>query len=141
MMATSSRSGMCRRIAGCWPRTYSLRHYGVCVAISTTNDATGTYYLYQFPVVNSGFPDYPKWGTWVNDYGQTWNNFGPGGSGFLGPVLCALQPHEIAGRRQDSGADLSPIHEFSQLKTACCRPTSIRPLLLPTARTSSRLAA
>ncbi|MGO9519863.1 MAG: hypothetical protein ACLPND_22730 [Candidatus Korobacteraceae bacterium] len=63
--------------------------YGVCVAISTSNDANGTYYLYEFPVLNSGFPDYPKWGTWVNNYGQTWNNFGPGGSGFVGPVLCA----------------------------------------------------
>src|SRR5271157_4443305 len=64
-------------------------YYGVCVAISTTSDATGTYYLYQFPVVNKGFPDYPKWGVWVNNYGQTWNNFGPGLSGFVGPVLCA----------------------------------------------------
>jgi len=64
-------------------------NYGVCVAISTTPDATGTYYLYQFPVVSNGFPDYPKWGVWVNNYGQTWNDFGPGGSGFLGPVLCA----------------------------------------------------
>jgi hypothetical protein len=63
--------------------------YGVCVAISTTNDATGTYYLYEFPVVNGGFPDYPKWGVWTNNYGETWNNFGPGGSGFVGPVLCA----------------------------------------------------
>jgi len=63
--------------------------YGVCVAISTTSDANGTYNLYQFPVVNSGFPDYPKWGVWVNNYGQTWNNFGPGGSGFVGPVFCA----------------------------------------------------
>ena len=52
-------------------------NYGVCVAISTSNDATGTYYLYEFPVLNNGFPDYPKWGTWVNNYGQTWNNFGP----------------------------------------------------------------
>ena len=63
--------------------------YYVCVAISTSNDATGTYYLYQFPVVNNGFPDYPKWGTWVNNYGQTWNNFGPGANNFVGPVLCA----------------------------------------------------
>ena len=64
--------------------------YYVCVAISTSNDATGTYYLYQFPVVNNGFPDYPKWGTWVNNYGQTWNNFGPGGGQLPGgPVLCA----------------------------------------------------
>ncbi len=63
--------------------------YGVCVAISTSADATGTYYLYEFPVVNSGFPDYPKWGIWTNNYGETWNNFGAGGSGFVGPVLCA----------------------------------------------------
>jgi hypothetical protein len=63
--------------------------YGVCVAISTSNDANGTYYLYQFPVVNNGFPDYPKWGIWTNNYGEDWNNFGPGGSGFVGPVLCA----------------------------------------------------
>src|ERR1700729_2241886 len=63
--------------------------YGVCVAISTTNDATGSYYLYEYPVLNGGFPDYPKWGVWVNNYGETWNNFGPGAGGFVGPVLCA----------------------------------------------------
>ena len=63
--------------------------YGICVAVSTSNDATGTYYLYEFPVVNNGFPDYPKWGIWTVNYGQTWNNFGPGLSGFVGPVFCA----------------------------------------------------
>jgi Cep192 domain 4 len=61
--------------------------YGVCVAISTTNDANGSYYLYEFPVVNNGFPDYPKWGVWVNNYGETWNNFGTGS--YVGPVFCA----------------------------------------------------
>ncbi len=61
-------------------------NYGVCVAISTSNDANGTYYLYEFPVVNNGFPDYPKWGAWVNDWAETWNNFGTGN--FVGPVLC-----------------------------------------------------
>ena len=64
-------------------------NYGVCVAISTSPDATGTYYLYEFPVVANGFPDYPKWGVWTNNYGETWNNFGPGGGGFRGPVFCA----------------------------------------------------
>ena len=62
--------------------------YYVCVAVSTSADALGTYYLYQFPVVNNGFPDYPKWGAWSGDYGQTWNNFGPGISGFVGAVFC-----------------------------------------------------
>ena len=64
-------------------------NFGVCVAISQTNDANGAYFLYQFPALNNGFPDYPKWGVWVNNYGQTWNNFGVGGGGFVGPVFCA----------------------------------------------------
>jgi hypothetical protein len=69
--------------------------YGVCVAVSTTADATGTYYLYEFPVVKKGFPDYPKWGIWPTGYFQTWNNFGPGGSGFVGPVMCAYNSAKL----------------------------------------------
>jgi hypothetical protein len=62
--------------------------YAVCVAISTTPDANGTYFLYQFGVPGNGFPDYPKWGIWPTNYGQAVNNFGPGGSGFVGPQVC-----------------------------------------------------
>jgi hypothetical protein len=69
--------------------------YAVCIAISTTPDATGTYYTYQFPVVASGFPDYPKWGIWPTGYFEAWNNFGPGGSGFRGPVLCAYNSAKL----------------------------------------------
>ncbi len=63
--------------------------YAVCVAVSTSNDAAGTYFLYQFPVLGNGLPDYQKWGVWSTGYFQTWNNFGPGGSGFVGSVFCA----------------------------------------------------
>ncbi len=70
-------------------------NYGVCMAVSTTADANGTYYLYQFPVLNNGFPDYPKWGIWPTGYFQTWNNFGPGGAGFQGPVLCAYNSKKL----------------------------------------------
>jgi hypothetical protein len=69
--------------------------FGVCVAVSTTADATGTYFLYEFPVLNAGFPDYPKWGIWPTGYFQTWNNFGPGGGGFVGPVLCAYHSAKL----------------------------------------------
>jgi len=62
--------------------------YAVCVAISTSADANGTYYLYQFAVPGNGFPDYPKWGIWPTNYGQAVNNFGPGGGGFQGPQVC-----------------------------------------------------
>lgn len=61
--------------------------YYACVAISQTPDAMGSYYLYQFSLGN-GFPDYPKWGQWVKNWAETMNNFGPGGSGFVGPEVC-----------------------------------------------------
>ena len=60
--------------------------YAVCVAISTTPDANGTYYLYQFGIPGNGFPDYPKWGIWPTNYGQSQNNFGTGS--FIGPLAC-----------------------------------------------------
>ena len=70
--------------------------YGVCVAVSQTNDATGSYYLYEFPVLASGFPDYPKWGNWPpNQWAETWNNFGPGGSGFRGAVMCIYDRQKL----------------------------------------------
>ena len=97
--------------------------YGVCVAISTSADATGTYYLYEFPVVTGGFPDYPKWGVWTNNYGETWNNFGPGGSGFVGPVLCAYNRTKL----------LSGDHTAEQI---CHQYTSHEDSLLPADRDS-----
>jgi hypothetical protein len=68
--------------------------YEVCIAISDTSDATGTWHVWQFPVPGNGFPDYPKIGVWPttgvnNGYYQAQNNFGPGGSGFRGPQICA----------------------------------------------------
>ncbi len=49
--------------------------YYACVAVSTSPDATGTYYEYQFPLGND-FPDYPKWGVWPTGYYETNNAFG-----------------------------------------------------------------
>jgi len=62
--------------------------YAVCLAISTTNDANGTYFLYEFAVPGNGFPDYPKWGIWPTNYGEAMNDFGPHESGFKGPQVC-----------------------------------------------------
>ena len=60
-----------------------------CFAVSTTRDATGTYYRFAFPLYNQhndNFPDYPKIGTWTNSYVQTQNNFG--NSGDFGSNPC-----------------------------------------------------
>src|SRR5215472_863748 len=63
--------------------------YMTCVAVSTTPDATGTYYRFAFQ--QPGFPDYPKWGLWPDAYYQSQNNFGPSGSGFVGAYACAYE--------------------------------------------------
>src|SRR5437764_9577299 len=47
--------------------------YLQCVAVSTTSDATGSYFRYAFTQPN--FPDYPKLGVWPDAYYVTFNMF------------------------------------------------------------------
>src|SRR6266540_1715704 len=56
-----------------------------CVAVSTTSDATGSYFRYAFaqPSLN----DYPKVGVWPDAYYVTFNIFG---ATFQGARVCAL---------------------------------------------------
>jgi hypothetical protein len=69
--------------------------YAVCVAVSTSADALGTYWVYQFAVPGNGFPDYPKIGVWPTGYFQANNNFGPGGSSFVGSQICAYNSAKL----------------------------------------------
>jgi hypothetical protein len=62
--------------------------YYLCVAVSTSSDATGSYNLYSFPIPNKLFPDYPKLGVWPDGYYVTYNQFQ--GNFFQGPAACAL---------------------------------------------------
>lgn len=57
-----------------------------CVAISTSSDATGSYYRYSFRYAN--FPDYPKLGVWSDGYYLSFNSFA--GNTFLGAEMCAF---------------------------------------------------
>jgi hypothetical protein len=58
-----------------------------CVAVSTTNDATGTYNRYSFTLPN--FNDYPKMGVWPDGYYFSFNMFNASGSTPLGADACA----------------------------------------------------
>ena len=49
--------------------------YGECIAVSTTGDATGTYYLYEFLFGSDTFYDYPKLGVWPDGYYMMANEF------------------------------------------------------------------
>jgi hypothetical protein len=101
--------------------------YGVCVAVSTSADANGTYNLYEFPVVSGYFPDYPKWGVWVNNYGQTWNAFS--GNTLKGPVFCAYNRTKmLAGDKTAEQichlySNISPDFEDSLLPADLDSPT------------------
>ncbi len=66
--------------------------YYACVAVSTSNDATGSYYEYQFPLSND-FPDYPKWGLWPSGYFETNNNFG--NINFDGSYVCGYNSAKL----------------------------------------------
>ncbi len=64
----------------------STTPYLQCVAVSTSGDATGSYYRYAFPMPN--FPDYPKLGVWPDAYYLSFNMFS--GSSFVGARVCAF---------------------------------------------------
>src|SRR5690242_14229370 len=49
--------------------------YGECIAVSTTSDATGSYYLYEFDFGPNVFFDYPKLGVWPDGYYMMANEF------------------------------------------------------------------
>jgi hypothetical protein len=69
--------------------------YTTCIAVSTTDDATGTYTRYSFPITpTTNFPDYPKWGVWPNAYFGSYRDF-KNGATFEGGVACALDRNAI----------------------------------------------
>lgn len=60
--------------------------YYQCVAVSTTQDATGGFNRYAFSY-GSVFPDYPKIGVWPDGYYISFNMFN--GNTFAGAKVCA----------------------------------------------------
>jgi len=60
-----------------------------CVAVSTTDDATGAYNRYGFHLSNN-FIDYPKLGVWPDAYYLSINLFNSSGTAFLGPQPFAF---------------------------------------------------
>ncbi len=69
--------------------------YVTCVAVSTTSNATGSYYRFSFPQ-KAGDPDYPKWGVWRDGYYQSNNIFG-GTHGFAAEACAYERAKMLAG--------------------------------------------
>ncbi len=54
-----------------------------CIAVSTSNDATGSYYRYAFALGNNFF-DYPHLAVWPDGYYMSMNIFNTAGTSYLG---------------------------------------------------------
>ncbi len=67
----------------------STTPYLLCVAVSTTADATGSYNRYAFSYGTTQFNDYPKMGVWPDGYYVSYNIFNNGAT-FAGAKTCAL---------------------------------------------------
>ncbi|HEX4630181.1 MAG TPA: hypothetical protein VH188_04385 [Chthoniobacterales bacterium] len=69
-----------------------------CVAVSTTSDATGDYYLYDFLTDGTNFVDYPHTGVWPDGYYMTGHVFNAAGTTYLaGRVYVFERAKMIAG--------------------------------------------
>jgi hypothetical protein len=66
----------------------------LCMAVSTSADATGSYNRYAFNM-GGNLPDYPKYAVWPDAYYGTHNLYGPGG--FLGAEPCAFDRTKMVG--------------------------------------------
>ena len=64
---------------------------GLCIAISTTSDPTGSYNVYEFDFTGIGFPDYPKFGFATGAVNVMVNLFSP----FQGSALGAIDKAEM----------------------------------------------
>jgi hypothetical protein len=67
---------------------------GLCVAVSTSGDPTGTYYQYEFDFGGIGFPDYPKYGFSTDSINVMANMFSPFQGSGIGVIdkAEAMQP-------------------------------------------------
>ena len=69
-----------------------------CVAVSTTTDATGDYYLYDFLTDGTNFVDYPHTGVWPDGYYMSAHVFNAAGTSYLaGRVYVFERDKMIAG--------------------------------------------
>jgi hypothetical protein len=69
----------------------SGEQYGECIAVSTSSDATGSYYLYEFLFGPDVFFDYPKLGVWPDGYYMMANQFPSTGATSSGVGVFAFE--------------------------------------------------
>jgi hypothetical protein len=91
--------------------TNNFRTNYVCIAVSQTGDATGTFSLYAFKFAQ--LPDYPKFGVWSSsdtpggsDYYMSANLFST--ALYYGPAVCAFNGGDMQNNRTARFACVKP---------------------------------
>ena len=80
-----------------------------CVAISTSSDATGSYYRYGFHL-GSNFFDYPHLSVWPDAYYMSMNVFNSAGTSYLGPQPFAFDRTKmLAGQAATFVSPVGPL--------------------------------
>ena len=75
---------------------YTNSQFELCIAVSTSDDATGSYSRYAYST-GSNLPDYPKYAVWPDAYYGTHNLYG---NNFLGAEPCAFdRTAMLAGKK------------------------------------------
>jgi hypothetical protein len=77
--------------------TGTVPPYHECIAISKSPDPTGSYFLYDFVLPGTEFPDYPKLGVWPDGYYMTTNQFNNGGPFDGGGVFSFQRSKMLVG--------------------------------------------
>jgi len=83
-----------------------------CIAISTTSDATGAWYRYDFHI-SSNFMDYPHGGVWPDGYYFSFNVFNSSGSLFLGPQPVVFDRTRMLAGLSATFQTTSPLGSFT----------------------------
>ena len=65
--------------------------YHECIAVSKGPDATGEYYIYDFPLSTTKWQDYPHFGLWPDAYYMSMHQFTPDGSAYVGASAFAFE--------------------------------------------------
>ncbi len=71
--------------------------YGMCIAVSTSPDPTGSYNRYQFTLSAADFYDYEKYGVWPDAYYMSANVF-EGDGGFHPSAIAYDRTRMLAGQ-------------------------------------------
>ena len=76
--------------------------FNQCLAVSQTSDPTGAYFVYEYTISTTHFPDYPKLGVWPDGYYLSANAFDLATSGGVGGFAAVFErDRTLAGNPGD----------------------------------------